>query len=131
MTRQLILTCLIAIVAGLGANTVVRADDEEPVTTGTYECTGTNPGDQTYTGVTKITKDRDVYRVTWNIGNEWHTGTGIRSNNTLSVIWQTGDVVGVVVYSITQSGGRVVLTGEWTVHPGTGEVWDETLVRSQ
>jgi hypothetical protein len=82
-------------------------------------------GEVGYTGKVAVSKQGATYTVIWLIGNEVHTGTGILSENILSVtfIARGSPLPGLAVYTLQPEG---ILTGQFTVLGGRkvgAEVW--------
>lgn len=78
-----------------------------------------------------ITRRRDVYSVQWVVGRGGYDGTGILTGNVLSVAFKFGTMAGVAVYEIGQGPQGPVLNGRWTLHPGNGQTFNETLTPAQ
>ena len=96
---------------------------------GQYACTGRSPEGAPYRGTARITKERDAYRLTWQVGAEDHEGVGLLNGDLLSVSWRTGEEGGIVVYTVKRQGSTVRLEGKWTYFGGNGQVLDETLTQ--
>jgi hypothetical protein len=123
MLRASCLTGAVVLGLALLVPAALRAA-EGPEIGGSYTCKGVNPDGQEYTGKVKITKKGDVYHLDWTIGQESHSGVGIREENTLSVSWAAqGGPSGIVVYRI---GKDKRLVGKWTVQDGK-DLYTETL----
>jgi hypothetical protein len=123
MLRALSLTGVVVLGLVLLVPTALRAA-EGPEIGGSYTCKGVNPDGQEYRGKVRITKQGDVYHLEWTIGQESHSGVGIREENTLAVSWATqGGPSGIVVYRI---GKDKRLVGKWAVQGGK-DVYSETL----
>jgi hypothetical protein len=123
-------------VVGLGgvsqspAQQPARAEQAKVNIEGQYVCVGVNPTGGEYRGVTRIAKERDAWRLTWQVGGvENHEGVGLLNGDLLSVSWRTGDEGGVVVYTVKRQGNSVRLEGKWTYFGAGGEVFDETLTK--
>lgn len=104
--------------------------DEMSDISGFYTCKGKEVSGKSYSGVTVIRRQNDVYLVQWMLsGGSTFTGVGIRQGNTLSASWamvaEKGTLVrGVNMYKI-DPGPR--LSGRWATIPGPGIVQTETL----
>jgi len=82
-------------------------------------------GEAGYTGKVAVSKQGATYTIIWLIGTEVHTGTGILSDNVLSVtfIARGSPVPGLAVYTVQTDG---TLTGQFTVLGGRkvgAEIW--------
>jgi hypothetical protein len=96
---------------------------EEPA--GQYRVSGSNPGrGGTYAGTVTVEKTGEAYNVTWTLGSDKYTGTGISSGNMLAVQFRSGNDVGIALY--TASGPN--WQGTWTSEDGT-QLGSETWTR--
>lgn len=96
---------------------------------GYYTCIGKEPTGKPYTGITVLSRQKDVYIVSWTVGLDNHyVGIGRRKGDSLVVGWasksKTGIMRGVNWYKINP-GPKLV--GEWTSLPGPGVMMPETL----
>jgi hypothetical protein len=91
---------------------------------GSYGVVGTNPGGGSgYQGEVTIQRTGDTYRVTWTIGGQRYTGTGIGDGNFLAVSYRSGDDTGLALYAANgrdwqgvwaYAGGTTMGTERWT-----------------
>lgn len=114
--RKLLALCAFIVVCFIAAPSAMAGDD----ITGTWKCEG--PG---YTGIVKITKEGEAYRVSWAIGNERYTGVGLIEDEVFSVAYYGAKMQGIVAYKI-KSGG---LFGRWSTNKNPGAVSTEILSR--
>ena len=125
--RAVVLSFLVA-VAGMPA--MGRAFQDVDIT-GTYTCTGTNPGETSgpgYKGTASITQAGNTYMMSWYINGESFTGIGIRNGNMLSVSWYASGKTGIVVYRIN-GGSHLTLRAQWAAMGGNGLLGTETLTK--
>ncbi len=111
----LLISMLVAAVPALAGNDVTKL----PSIVGFYMVEGTNPGGAgTYFGKVVIQQTGAVYKLNWNVGGESYIGTGILTEDVLSVVYSdsTGNLFGVVAYQISRKGDMLV--GRWTVYNG-------------
>lgn len=87
---------------------------------GRYDVEGRNVGGQgSYTGQAAVQKAGNVYNVAWKIGQQEYVGTGIKSGDVFSVVYDApaqDTQAGLVVYEIQDDGA---LLGTWTPLGGT------------
>lgn len=80
---------------------------------GRYSVEGRNPGGEgSYSGQAAVQQQGSVYRVAWKVGRQQYVGTGIRREDTFSVVYQgagDGGRPGLVVYQIRDDGSLVGL----------------------
>lgn len=81
--------------------------------TGEYVIEGNNPGGSGhYGGRVAVAQTGETYQVAWIVGKARHLGTGIVTDDVLSVVFQeSAQSLGVAVYKIGADG---TLTGRWT-----------------
>ncbi|MFZ5572957.1 MAG: hypothetical protein ACOZF0_21360 [Thermodesulfobacteriota bacterium] len=104
---------------------------ESPAIAGSYIVNGTAPGGAgVYSGIVVIRQEGDVYRLAWNVAGEGYVGTGIVTDNTLSVVYSdtSGRLFGIAAYAIGRDGHR--LTGKWTAYQGA-RLGTEILTRAE
>jgi hypothetical protein len=86
---------------------------------GRYRIEGHSPGSSdTYKGEAQIKRTGETYTVVWRIGESGHVGTGIVTDNVLSVFFQPLDrraAPGVASFHIIDD---KVVDGTWTVLGG-------------
>lgn len=83
---------------------------------GVYQVEGINPGGSTYRGTcTIVHNESGSYGFTWKIGTDTFEGTGILSDDVLTVDWGQPDPV---VYTVSTDGKR--LDGTWKINEGEG-----------
>jgi hypothetical protein len=116
----LLVAALLLVALGLPADAWAQAVE------GQYAIYGKEiSGEVGYTGKVAVSKQGATYTVIWLIGPEVHTGTGILSDNVLSVtfIARGSPVPGLAVYTVQEDG---TLTGQFTVLGGRkvgAEIW--------
>jgi hypothetical protein len=97
---------------------------------GYYVCKGKEADGKAYSGVTVISRKKDLYLVQWMVGaGSSFSGVGIRQGDTLAASWtmtadRGGVIRGVNLYRI-EPGPRLV--GHWATVPGPGVLQIETL----
>jgi hypothetical protein len=105
---------------GSATETLVRiatpASESRPLRLGNYKAEGRNPNGTRYSGTVTLTKRRDVYQLSWAVGNTSYEGSGTLKDNFLIVDWGSSTPV---IYALTDEGS---LSGLWDA--GRGE---ETL----
>jgi hypothetical protein len=85
---------------------------------GRYRVEGTNPGsDAVYRGEAIVRRTGDTYTVAWQIGAARQAGTGVRTGDVLSLVYQTVGTNSFGVASFTIVGDRVK-DGSWTTFGG-------------
>jgi hypothetical protein len=86
---------------------------------GVYRVEGHSPGStDVYKGEAQIKKTGDTYTVVWRIGESGHVGTGILTDNVLSIFFQPLDrraAPGIASFHIIDD---KVVDGTWTVLGG-------------
>ena len=86
---------------------------------GVYRVEGHSPGSSdVYKGEAQIKKTGDTYTVVWRIGESGHVGTGILTDNVLSIFFQPLDrraAPGIASFHVV---GDKVVDGTWTVLGG-------------
>jgi hypothetical protein len=95
---------------------------------GRYSSSGSNPGGKGgYSGHATISRRGDLYQIVWKVGSTY-TGTGILTDNVLSVAYTDAknQWFGVVSYRVLDFGNK--LQGVWTSHGGR-QLGTELLVR--
>ncbi len=65
--------------------------------TGQYKVEGANPDGSTYNGTATVEKTGDTWRVTWNIGGQRFTGTGIGDKDFIAIGYKSGSDTGVAL----------------------------------
>ena len=91
---------------------------------GKYLAEGVTAGGKKYRAMVEITREGDVYDVTWVLGpREAYSGVGITEGNALCVGWSSGQVPGLVVYKPENE----KLVGRWTAPGSQGKIFRETL----
>jgi hypothetical protein len=97
-------------IAALGVSTAALAID------GVYHVEGHGPGSSdTYKGEAQIKKTGDTYSIVWRVGQTRHLGTGIRTDNVLSVFFQPlerGAGAGLASFRVVDD---KITEGTWTV----------------
>lgn len=75
---------------------------------GTYDMTGTNPGDNSpYKGVVEVRKTGETYAVTWRFGTDETQGIGTLthgSDRTFAVSYDAGQSHGIALYELQGDG---------------------------
>jgi hypothetical protein len=128
-------TVLFSLLAGaLGLHTAARATNmyaPQIDITGTYNCSGNNPGStgNGYHGTATISKAGSTYLMSWSIAGTSYTGIGIKNGTMLSVSWYSAGQTGIVVYHISPNGTGVTLNGQWAGMGANGLLGTETLTR--
>ncbi len=127
--RSVVLTLLLLMSAGskisFGA-VIGTVSENDP--TGVYKCKGTNPDKSVYEGFVEIVKRNDVYMVRWTmLDGSQVIGVGILHDKMLSVSYYGGQA-SLVVYTKKPDGN---LKGEWTALSAEGEIFPETLTRTE
>lgn len=91
---------------------------------GTYRVHGVNPGNgNTYQGEAVLQKRGETYVVGWRFEQANYVGTGLRSGNTLAVVYQgQAGPPGLALYSIQPDG---TLSGTYT-SLGGARIGEET-----
>lgn len=100
---------------------------DPPDLSGGYKCVGDAGGGKQYKGTVELTKEGDGYKVTWEIGKDKYTGTGLLEGNVLSVVYRqdgSDTFLGLAVYKVEKSGK---LIGRWTTVDAKGKTLNETL----
>lgn len=90
--------------------------------TGQYRVEGRNPDGSTYGGTASVEKTGDTYRVTWNIGGQRFTGTGIGSPEAIAIGYRSGSDTGIAL--LGKEGGDYIVV--WAYLNGRqlgGEKW--------
>lgn len=86
---------------------------------GIYRVEGHSPGSSdVYKGEAQIKKTGDTYTVVWRIGESGHVGTGILTDNVLSIFFQPLDrraAPGIASFHVVDD---KVVDGTWTVLGG-------------
>lgn len=124
MVRAVLVSLVILALVGGAYAAPEKAQDGNLV--GVYECEGSNPNGDTYSGIVEIVKLRDTYLVRWTMPDDSKVvGVGIFSGGVLAVSYY-GGTPALVVYSIT---GDDRLEGKWTAGGSEGAVFSETLTR--
>jgi hypothetical protein len=99
-----------AVVIVLGTTLAFASD---PV--GRYRVTGSNPGGgNEYSGTVTVERTGETFRVSWQIGSQVFTGTGIGSDKGLAVSYRSSDFHGLAIYGVDGDGWD----GVWTVTDG-------------
>ncbi len=124
MVRQLAFACALAVGLALVLAAPCGAADE-PDIVGKYKCEG-KFNDNPYTGTVEISKRGESYQVTWVIGKDKDTGTGILDGHTFAVGYE-GNNTGVCLYHIEKDGSKMV--GKWVRTEGKGHIHHETLTK--
>lgn len=94
---------------------------------GTYDMTGTNPGDRSpYKGIVEVEKTGETYAVTWRFGaDETHgIGTLTSSENVFAVSYGSGKSHGIALYELQGDGAW---SGTWSTIGGKAlgtEIWN-------
>ncbi len=86
---------------------------------GVYILKGATPmSTSTYSGNVVIQKAGDTYKLIWNVGGIGYIGTGILTDDVLSVIYSDSGSkgYGIAAYKISDKGDS--LTGQWTTYNG-------------
>lgn len=96
--------------------------------TGNYTLQGQNPNGTAYKGTLEVQETNAVFLLTWQIGSSVHRGTGLLTDNILSVVWSTGNESGLATYRVAGN----TLSGSWIGFGGlmTGKE-TATRVRSE
>jgi hypothetical protein len=94
---------------------------------GTYDMTGTNPGDKSpYEGVIVVKKSGETYAVTWKFGADETKGIGALtsgSGDTFAVSYDSGESHGIALYELQGDGSW---SGTWSSMGGKAlgtEIW--------
>lgn len=85
---------------------------------GRYRIEGTNPGSEAvYRGEAVVKRTGETYTVGWQIGSARQVGTGVRTGDVLSIVYQT---VGTNSFGVASFGiaGERVKDGTWTTLGG-------------
>jgi hypothetical protein len=91
---------------------------------GRYLADGETDGGRKYRAMVEITREGDVYEVTWVLNpREAYKGVGLVEAQALCVGWSTGQTPGLVVYKPDKE----KLVGRWTAPGSKGKVFRETL----
>jgi hypothetical protein len=100
-----------AAVATVVGTTLAFAGD--PV--GRYRVTGSNPGGGSeYSGTVTVERTGETFRVSWQIGSQIFSGTGIGSDKGLAVSYRSNEFSGLAIYGVDGDGWD----GVWTVTDG-------------
>ena len=105
---------------------------------GTYDMTGTNPGDNgPYEGIVEVKKTGETYAVTWRFGADETLGIGTLargSERTFAVSYDAGDGHGIALYELqgdgtwagvwSSMGGEALGTEIWRPQNGSGSTAD-------
>jgi hypothetical protein len=83
---------------------------------GSYDVAGSNPGGNgSYTGMVRVEKTGETYKVTWEIAGTRYIGTALGDQRFLGVSYRTGNNTGLALYG--EEGSDWV--GVWTYAGGT------------
>jgi hypothetical protein len=103
----------------LAAGTVLTIGTAAHAIDGVYRVEGHSPGSaEVYKGEAQIKKTGDTYTVIWRIGESGHVGTGILTDNVLSIFFQPLDrraSAGIASFHVIDD---KVVDGTWTILGG-------------
>ena len=110
-----------ALVAGLSLLALSATAIADPV--GRYLVEGAEPGGGgAYTGTVTVDKTGDTYRVTWEVGGERYSGTGIGNKDFIAISYTSKSESGLALYGAdgqnwkgiwAYSNGRQLGTEAW------------------
>ena len=95
---------------------------------GTYEVSGTNPGNgSTYSGRVTVQRTEETFVVVWIVASSRQVGIGVGKDDFLAVSYRSGNSIGIAVYRPDGEGWRGIWAPAGSQDLGT-EIW--TRVRS-
>jgi hypothetical protein len=90
---------------------------------GTYELSGTNPGNgSAYSGTVTVQRTGDTFLIIWIVAGSRQVGIGIGKDDFLAVSYRSGNAIGIAVYRPDGDGWRGIWAPAGSQNLGT-EVW--------
>ena len=90
---------------------------------GTYDVSGTNPGNGSqYSGTVTVQRAGDTFVVIWTVAGTRQVGTGIGRDDFLAVSYRSGNSIGIAVYRPDADGWKGIWAPAGSQNLGT-EFW--------
>jgi hypothetical protein len=111
--KSVVISSLGLIVSGAVLLNARAATNIEGRIEGQYAVKGVNPNGSQYVGTLEVKRTGAAVRLIWQVGKSKYVGTGLQTDNVLSVAYSVPGAVGcgVVVYRISPN----LLNGVWTI----------------
>jgi hypothetical protein len=90
---------------------------------GTYDLSGTNPGNGSqYSGTVSVQRTGDTFVVIWTVAGTRQVGIGIGKDDFLAVSYRSGNSIGIAVYRPDADGWNGIWAPAGSQNLGT-EIW--------